>query len=205
LNIVDIVFDKNTEKHLFFEVNRSPQIEASSFTDQKAQEINSYFMREMDLNLSKKAGKTIGRVENISFPELGVENIPARVDTGAKLSSLWASDIEQHPDGTLSFNLFNSSSPLFSGQKVTVSNFSEIVISSSMGIAQRRYKVKLLTKLHGRKIRASFTLADRSTQVYPVLVGRNILHGKFVVDVKHGKPLLEAERKRRKQLDELID
>ena len=33
---------------------------------------------------------------------------------------------------------------------------------------------------------ATFTLADRSTQVYPVLIGRATLNGKFIVDVQKG-------------------
>ena len=57
-----------------------------------------------------------------------------------------------------------------------------------------RYKVKIPVVVKGRKIKANFTLADRSAQVYPVLVGRNILRGKFVVDVKGGATLRHAER-----------
>ena len=45
--------------------------------------------------------------------------------------------------------------------------------------------IKMLVIISGKKIRARFTLANRSTQKYPVLVGRNILRRKFVVDVKH--------------------
>jgi len=68
------------------------------------------------------------------------------------------------------------------------------VVASSNGHSERRYAVKLLITVAGRKIRAHFTLTDRSTQVYPVLLGRNVLRGKFVVDVKLGEPLIEAER-----------
>ncbi len=41
---VDIVFDKrDPEKFYFFEVNRSPQIEASSYSKEKAIMLNGYF------------------------------------------------------------------------------------------------------------------------------------------------------------------
>ena len=51
-----------------------------------------------------------------------------------------------------------------------------------------------------RRIRAHFTIANRRTQVYPVLIGRNVLYGKFVVDVAKGTPLIEAERQRSEAL-----
>jgi hypothetical protein len=37
-------------------------------------------------------------------------------------------------------------------------------------------------------------------QVYPVLIGRNVLRGKFIVDVKRGKPLIHQERLRSMRL-----
>lgn len=41
---VDLVFDKNhPDQYYFFEVNRSPQIEASSFTEEKVRALNVYF------------------------------------------------------------------------------------------------------------------------------------------------------------------
>jgi hypothetical protein len=41
--------------------------------------------------------------------------------------------------------------------------------------------------------------------VYPVLIGRNVLLGKFIVDVKKGKSLKEAERKRTEDLRNKLD
>lgn len=145
-----------------------------------------------------KTKKMIGRAEKVSFPELGAENIPARVDTGAKTSSVWATDISEH-DGLVSFTLFGKSSPFYTGEVHTVA-FEKIVVASSIGEPQERYKVRLLVQLKGKKIRARFTLADRSQQTYPILLGRNVLRGKFVVDVAGGKPLYKEERQRSQQL-----
>lgn len=143
--------------------------------------------------------RIIGRAEKVNFPEMGVEGVAARIDTGAKTSAVWASNI-QCQDGVLSFALFDQSSSLYTGEQYTTGDFEELIVASSNGIAQHRYKVKLLVKLRGKKIRAWFTLADRSQQVYPVLIGRNVLMGKFVVDVKKGKPLHSKERERSSQL-----
>jgi hypothetical protein len=143
--------------------------------------------------------KTIGRAERISFPEYGIEQVHARIDTGAKTSSVWASDV-QEKDGQLEVLFFSADSPHYTGEKVTFDDYEETVVASSNGHAQRRFKVRLLVKIKGKKVRAWFTLADRSTQVYPVLIGRNVLLGKFVVDVKKGRVLKEEEHKRTEQL-----
>lgn len=72
--------------------------------------------------------------------------------------------------------------------------YGQQVVATSMGHIDTRYTIKTVVKLKGRRIRATFTIADRSTQVYPVLIGRNVLRGKFVVDVQFGKSLKAKEK-----------
>lgn len=137
----------------------------------------------------------IGRAENVAFPEHGFRGVPARIDTGARTAAVWASDVRVE-DGVLSFVFFGPESPLYTGERVIFKEYDQQVVASSNGMTEQRYRVKLLVSLGGRKIRASFTLANRATQVYPVLVGRNVLLGKFIVDVKKGKPQRQAEKRR---------
>ncbi len=40
----------------------------------------------------------------------------------------------------------------------------------------------MVIRMYGRKLNAKFTLSDRSTQTYPLLIGRNTLRGNFLVD-----------------------
>jgi hypothetical protein len=147
----------------------------------------------------KIAKKVIGRVEPLQFPEIGVREVHARIDTGAKTSAIWASRI-WFEEGALAVVFFSETRPEYSGKVYHFNTYEQTVVASSNGQAETRYKVKLLVNIKGRSIRAHFTLADRSTQVYPVLIGRNVLRGKFVVDVKQGKPLKSAERNRTEQL-----
>ena len=147
----------------------------------------------------KKEPVFIGQAEHVDFPELGLSHIPARIDTGAKTSAIWASSIKE-TDGQLSFVLFDSKCAYYNGRTLTTNDYQLRIIASSTGVSEERYVVKLLIVLAGRKIRASFTLADRSAQTYPVLIGRRVLHGKFIVDVKQGKPLLDKEQKRSRTL-----
>lgn len=137
----------------------------------------------------------IGSSEHLSFPELGLKDIPARVDTGARTSTIWASRISERA-GVLRFTLFDEGCEFYSGEEFTAMQYGKIVVTPSNGMAEERYVVKLQVLLAGKKIRASFTLANRSTQSYPVLVGRNVLRKKFVVDVGTGSDILgdEAEK-----------
>lgn len=137
----------------------------------------------------------IGRAERIDFPELNLEAVPARVDTGAKTSALCASMVTEK-NGLLEVVLFGESSPFYTGKPVIFEHFKTAIVASSNGHAEERYKIRTVVVVNGRKIRASFTLADRTTQVYPVLVGRNILAGKFMVNVKVGTPLIKEEKVR---------
>ncbi|HSX31868.1 MAG TPA: RimK/LysX family protein [Candidatus Saccharimonadales bacterium] len=134
----------------------------------------------------------IGRVEVVAFPHIAKESLHARVDTGAQSSAIWARAKEE--DGRLSVVFFDKGHPLYDGVAHYFDDFTYGMVASSNGQAEGRYKVRLSIKIAGKRIRARFTLADRSTQVYPVLIGRNILRGKFVVDVKQGNALVTRER-----------
>ncbi len=141
--------------------------------------------------------QVIGQTEVLDFPELGVSSVPARIDTGAQTSALFVSKITLE-EGKLVVVLFDKNSPHYSGKSVVFDNFKTTVVYSSNGQNEERYKVRTLVLLKRRKIRASFTLADRSKQVYPVLIGRNVLSGKFVVDVKVGRLRASQEKENAK-------
>ncbi len=135
----------------------------------------------------------IGRAERVNFPELKLLAIPARIDTGAKTSSVWASNISES-NGVLTFELLGGDSEHYTGQVLSTKQYETRVIASSNGAKEERYVIKLLVEIKDRRVRASFSLANRASQTYPVLVGRNVLRGKFIIDVKLGQPLLKAEQ-----------
>ena len=134
----------------------------------------------------------IGQAERVKFPSLDLV-LHARIDTGARTSAIWASSTKE-ARGVLEVIFVGKSHEAYTGEVVKFHEYSQEVVTSSTGHTDVRYKVKIPVVVKGRKINANFTLADRSAQVYPVLVGRNILRGKFVVDVKGGATLRHAER-----------
>ncbi|MBQ6486251.1 ATP-dependent zinc protease [Candidatus Saccharibacteria bacterium] len=134
----------------------------------------------MENSKKQRELKVIGNAVHVSIE--GCDDIPAKIDTGADSSSVWASNIEIKEDGHLYFTLFDKKSPFYTGKVLKRKDFSVLVVRSSNGTEQIRYFTKLLIKIKGRKIRASVTLTNRSNNSFPVLIGRRTLAGKFLVD-----------------------
>lgn len=118
-----------------------------------------------------------------------MKHIPARIDTGARTSALWATNILVEGE-TVHFSFFGKGSPFYTGKRVSLPIAGVRTVTSSMGHVDERCVVVLPIILHGRKMNAKFTLANRSKQMYPILIGRNTLRGTFLVD--SGDPGLAA-------------
>src|SRR5689334_18882291 len=101
----------------------------------------------------------IGRAEHVQLPQHGKILVPAKVDTGADNSSVWASQIKVDDSG-LSFVLFDEQSEFYTGKQLTAApdDYYQIWIANSFGQRERRYVVKLQVYVLGRKVRASFAL-----------------------------------------------
>ncbi len=126
--------------------------------------------------------RTVGRDEKIDFIGLAT-NVPAKIDTGADGSAVWASDVFVDENHLLHFKLFGKDSPYYTGQEIITKDYSVVLTRSSLGNTVLKYRTKLSIKIRGKRIKASFGLSDRSTHNYPVLIGLRTLHGKFLVDV----------------------
>ncbi|MEI8338828.1 MAG: RimK/LysX family protein [bacterium] len=124
----------------------------------------------------------IGKIEYISLPSEKLANVPAKIDTGADISAIWATNIERK-NNRIYYTLFDKKSPYYNSKKLSTSDFSISSIKNSFGQTELRYKVRIPIILGGKRIRATFTLANRANNEYPVLIGRRTLHGKFLVDV----------------------
>lgn len=125
---------------------------------------------------------TIGHNVVIDFID-HIKDVPAKVDTGADRSSVWASDIDVDKDGQLSFVLFDKKSPLYTGKVIKPTKFSASKVRSSSGHEQIRYRTELLVEIASKRVNVLFTLSNRSRNTYPVLIGRRSLFNKFIVDV----------------------
>lgn len=126
----------------------------------------------------------IGTIELAALPDYGIVDVPAKIDTGADNSAIWASDITATEE-SLSFCFFAPGSAFYTGKPITVHDFHTTRVRNSFGQHEHRYKVKLSLKIGQRAYKHWFTLADRSRNTYPVLLGKNFLKNRYVVDVSN--------------------
>lgn len=125
----------------------------------------------------------VGWREVVALPELGIIGIPAKIDTGARTSSLHAVNIDLfNRDGEemARFDLdFGRGQAYRHCEAVRVAHRT---ITSSNGTAEERLIVKTVLSMGGRDFRAEFSLADRSDMVFPMLIGRTALKSRFLVN-----------------------
>lgn len=126
----------------------------------------------------------IGMADFVDFPDLGLFDVKAKVDTGAFTSALHCKNVaivSVGPRKRLTFWLIDrtggASRPFYSD------SFGRRRIRNSFGVVEDRYVIKTRIVLFGRSIRAEFTLADREQLRNPVLLGRKLLRNRFIVDV----------------------
>jgi hypothetical protein len=101
-------------------------------------------------------------------------------------SAIHCSDIEIKNVGgkeVLCFRLLDSSHPESEKHIHEFSDFSRKKIKNSFGEMEERYIINTLVKIGRKNIRTTLSLSDRENMRYPVLIGRRLLKGKFVVDV----------------------
>lgn len=124
----------------------------------------------------------IGRVEWVELPDLKLK-IRARIDTGAKTTSIHASRVEEiQRDGEMWVKFFTSDGQ---GKEVEVTRKVESMqkVANPTGPTTRRYVVRERIRLGKVEREISLNLNDRDKMAYKFLVGRNFLLGHFTVDV----------------------
>lgn len=124
----------------------------------------------------------IGSNELVSIGKK-IKDIPAKIDTGADSSSIWASKIKVKKDGTLVFALFGEGSPYYTGKVFKRSDYKVAVVRSATGEEQIRYRTHISIRIADRPVKVLFNLSDRSKNNFKVLIGRRTIANKFIVDV----------------------
>lgn len=128
----------------------------------------------------------VGWRELVSLPALGLRGVPAKIDTGARTSSLHATILDQYERDGEKYVRFAVD---FGRQHVR--QICEAVhvdwrgITSSNGETQRRLIIKTQLVIGAKRFRAEISLADRTDMKFPMLIGRSALRRRFVVDSGH--------------------
>lgn len=125
----------------------------------------------------------IGWREHVALPDLGSGSLDARIDTGAKTSSLHAVDIEEFDQDGARFVRFSLPTADSSLRVCEAQLIETRRIRSSNGESSVRPVIELAIRLAGCEFAVELTLTDRSQMKFPMLIGRSALRGRFLVDV----------------------
>src|SRR5690348_8285640 len=123
---------------------------------------------------------TVGATEEVILSPWGL-SFPARIDTGADLSSLDARDLVVR-NNVAEFKLGKR----WGSRRFRLPVVEWRRIQTSLG-TEKRPVVEISICLGSKLFRTPATLKDRSEMLYPFLVGRTALSGKFLVDASRSK------------------
>jgi hypothetical protein len=133
----------------------------------------------------KRAPTEIGWREWVALPELGVNAIQAKVDTGADSSSLHAFNQKRFEKDGIEFIRFEIH-PMKRSGRGTVECETPIVMDRKVknpgGRIELRPVISTSLVLKGIPIRALINLTERDEMTFRMLIGRRTMRGKFLVN-----------------------
>ena len=144
----------------------------------------------------------VGWREWVALPQAGVDWVKAKIDTGARSSSIHAFDLEAHDvDGQewvrFSIHPWQRSDEDVAELSLPVLDRREV--RSSNGQTEQRYAVAMDVTLAGRTITTVMTLSNRDEMGFRMLIGREALERGFLVDSARsyagGRPRRAVRRK----------
>jgi hypothetical protein len=139
----------------------------------------------------------LGRYDRVDLPGLGLFDIHAKIDTGAYTSSLHCHHVHI-VDGVLEFILLDEEHSEFTGTPLRFSEFALRDIKNSFGETESRFVITTTLKIFDQEITTEFSLCNRGSLRFPILIGRKILRNRFLIDVR--KKNLSYQNKHRRHV-----
>ena len=147
----------------------------------------------------------LGWREWIGFPELGIKQIKAKVDTGARTSCLHAYFVEPFErDGEkwVKFGIHpqqrDTSEEVICEARVR----DQRTVRDSGGHEELRYVIETLVTIGAHRLRTEVTLTDRDSMKFRVLLGRAAIRGHYVVD--SARSYIQGKRKKRRKSGDVV-
>ena len=127
----------------------------------------------------------VGSEEWCQFPDLNIPGIKARVDSGAKTSSLHAFNIQsfrKNGEKWVNFEVH----PLRNDNRTSVFCEAKVidqrVIKSSSGSSEKRFVIRSKVLLGSEQYDIELTLTNRDSMGYRMLLGREAMEGRVLVN-----------------------
>ena len=129
--------------------------------------------------------KIIGSEEWCAFPTMGIPAIKARVDSGAKTSSIQANNIkliEKNNEEWISFEVNPMQENRSLAVKCKAKVYDKRLVKSSSGISEVRYVIKSMVTIGTDTFEIELTLANRDAMEFRMLLGREALTDRYMID-----------------------
>ncbi|MBE0391539.1 Ribosomal protein S6--L-glutamate ligase [Flavobacterium sp. PL0002] len=158
------------------------------------------FINSLNKNRYMSENKVIlGSEEWCSFPELGIPTIKARVDSGAKTSALHAINIAPFIKNESNWVRFDIN-PIQNNLKTVIHCEAPLIdkriVKSSSGFREQRYVIQTNLKIGEGSWPIEMTLTNRDSMGFRMLLGREAMSGRVLVDPEEkyllGQPTPES-------------
>ena len=135
--------------------------------------------------MDKETLKTIGNREWCAFNTLNIPAIRARIDSGAKTSSIQATDIKLFKKDNIDWVQFNVF-PLQENSTIKILCTAPLLdkrsVKGSFGISEERLIIEVPVTLGKDTFKIELSLANRNTMEFRMLLGREAISGRYLIN-----------------------
>lgn len=129
--------------------------------------------------------QTLGWREWLALPDLGIDYIKAKVDTGARTSALHAFRVELFDKDGESWVRFGMHPLQYDPDEVVECEarlLDQREVRDSGGHSEMRYVIHSTIQIGDAQVDAEITLTDRESMKFRMLLGRTAMRGNYLVD-----------------------
>lgn len=148
------------------------------------------------MNKPRKKPVTLGWREWVDLPELGLEHVKAKVDTGARTSALHAFELRTFTEGGKQRVEFKMHPNQKDNQTVVVcvaNVVDERIVRDSGGHKEQRFVIETPVRVGDQEWPIEVTLTARDDMLFRMLLGRTAMKGRAIVDPS--RSYLSSKRK----------